>query len=267
MRLLAATALCLAVLLHGVATAGAPPDKPVIAIIIDDLGHRLSVAHRVISLPGPVACAVLPHTPHARVIAQDAARAGKEVLLHLPLQPATQTRRSNVGELVLDATRKEFGETLAANLASIPNLAGVNTHMGSLLTRHPGHMQWLMQDLVRYKDMFFVDSYTTAASVALRVARENGIPSTRRDVFIDSEVSAEGVRREFRRLKKLAAERGSAVGIGHPNAVTLDYLELVLPGLESEGFQIVGIEKLIGLQNGREMMQDGSRTTSALGGG
>jgi polysaccharide deacetylase 2 family uncharacterized protein YibQ len=266
MGLSAATALCLAVLLSGIPAAAASPDKPIIAIIIDDLGHGLSVARRVISLPGPVACAVLPHTPHATAIAQDAARAGKEVLLHLPLQPAIQTRQSNAGELVLDTSHQEFSEKLAANLASIPNLAGVNTHMGSLLTRHPGHMQWLMQDLLQHEGLFFVDSYTTAASVALRLAREHGIPSTRRDVFIDSEVSAEGVRREFRRLKRLARERGSAVGIGHPNAVTLDYLEIMLPRLERDGFQIVGIEELIKLQNAREIMQDGSRANNALGG-
>ncbi len=238
------------------------PDRPAIAIIIDDLGHGLRIAERVIALPAPVACAVLPHTPHASPIAERARVAGKEVLLHLPLQPVSAGMRSAPGQLQLDTTRNQFLTTLVRNLASVPGLDGVNTHMGSLVTRHPGHMAWLMEELSRREGLFFVDSYTTASSVALRIARESGIPSTRRDVFIDSSADLATIRREFERLKRLASERGSAVGIGHPNRLTIGFLEDALPQLDAEGFDVVAVEAVIGLQRRRELLQDRAVSSS-----
>ena len=117
--------------------------------------------------------------------------------------------------------------------------------MGSLLTQHPGHMAWLMQELGRRGDLYFVDSYTTPSSVALRLAREHGVPATRRHVFLDSEVSRDAVAEQFARLKNRARLYGVAVAIGHPYEVTLDYLERALPQLEREGFDLVPVNDLV----------------------
>ena len=257
MRLLVATVLILfAGMLPATAAPGTSGSRPVVAIIIDDLGHRMPIAQRVIAFPVPVACAVLPDTPHAGRIAARAREAGKEVLLHLPLQAVGSAHGGHDGELTLDTTQRQFELAVARHLSSVPHLDGVNTHRGSLLTRHPGHMGWLMDVLSREAQLFFVDSYTTAESVALRLARERGIPSTRRDVFIDADPSEAGVRQQFRRLKRLARERGSAVGIGHPTAVTVAFLEQALPALEDEGIDVVTVESVIRLQSDDNFLQD-----------
>ena len=216
-----------------------------IAIIIDDLGQDPHAGRRVVGLAGPVACAFLPHRPYVRLLAQEARARGKEVLLHLPLQSA-EGRRLGPGGITLDSTEKEFGRIFRSALASVPGAVGVNTHMGSLITRHPGHMQWLMDALAERPELFFVDSYTTPRSVALQLARENGVPATRRDVFLDHERSRSSIAAEFQRLITLARRRGYAVAIGHPYPETLAFLEEALPRLDEVGVELVALRSLIG---------------------
>lgn len=222
--------------------------SPEVTIIIDDLGYTLGQGRRAVSLPGPVVCAVLPQTPRGRHLAELAHASGKEVLLHLPLQPVDGD--SGPGGLLLDMTQRRFRQTLHDNIRSVPHVIGINGHQGSLLTRHPGHMQWLMEE-VGLRDMIFVDSYTTHRSVALQVARELGIAATRRDVFLDNEPQRPAIEREFQRLLDLAERRGHAVAIGHPYPVTLDFLEAALPTLPERGFRLVGIRDLLDTRDRR----------------
>jgi polysaccharide deacetylase 2 family uncharacterized protein YibQ len=222
---------------------------PRIAIIIDDLGYELAAGHRAVNLPGPVACAVLPLTPRARELAHAAYTAGKEVLLHLPLQSEIDDTEPEPGAIRLDTTREQFSTIFAASFDSVPFAIGVNSHRGSLLTQHPGHMGWLMEEINARGDLLFVDSYTTHRSVALRLARENGIPSVRRDVFLDDDLNDESIAREFERLKRLAKARGLAIGIGHPHPETLAFLERELPGLRDQGFELVSISEYVALKD------------------
>lgn len=217
---------------------------PRIALIIDDLGDRYVEGRRSVALPGPVAVAFLPHTPHARSLAETAHASGKEVLLHLPLQAVGENDPGH-GAIMLDTGEREFRHILAENIGSIPHVAGVNTHMGSLLTRHPGHMGWLMSELRQRAGFYFVDSYTAVESVALQLAREAGVPATRRNVFLDSDPDPDAIAVQFARLVQLARQNGSAVGIGHPYSSTLDLLERELAALDAHGVELVPVREII----------------------
>jgi polysaccharide deacetylase 2 family uncharacterized protein YibQ len=216
-----------------------------VAIIIDDLGYRLDAGRRAIALPGPVAFAVLPGTPRAEALARWAHDQGKEVLLHLPLQANADDKYEEPIGIDLDMSRERLAQTFAAALRSVPHVIGVNGHRGSLLTRHPGHMQWLMEEIRARSDLFFVDSYTTAHSVALQMATEAGVSALRRDVFLDPDPSPETVRRQFERMKVLARKRGFVVAIGHPYETTLALLEQELPKLREQGIELVSISELV----------------------
>lgn len=233
-------------------SAAVPADPPRIAIIIDDLGYELDAGRRAVNLPGPVACAVLPSTPRGRELARAAHTAGKEVLLHLPLQSEIDGMEQEPGAIRLDTTREQFARIFTESFESVPFAIGVNSHRGSLLTQHPGHMGWLMEEISARGDLLFVDSYTTHRSVALRLARENGIPSVRRDVFLDDDRDDESIAREFDRLKRLAKTRGLAIGIGHPHPETLAFLERELPGLGEQGFELVSVSEYVALKDRTE---------------
>ena len=202
--------------LTALAVSRDPP--PSITLIIDDLGHWRSAGVRAASLPGPVACAVLPHTPFAALIAERAYSADKEVMLHLPLAPV-QPAAISAGTIYMDTTRTQLARIFALDIESIPHVVGVNNHMGSLLTQHPGHMSWLMGEIRAREGLFFVDSVTSEASIALQIATEKGIPATRRDVFLDNVPTEAAIDREFQRLKQLARRNGIAVGIDRKSVV------------------------------------------------
>jgi polysaccharide deacetylase 2 family uncharacterized protein YibQ len=228
---------------------GAAAKAPVlIAVIIDDLGSTtLEEGRRVVALPGPVACAILPHTMHSVEIARLAHKAGKEVLLHLPLE-SVGDMPLGPGAVTLDMTEQEIKDTVQGDLAAIPYVRGFNNHEGSLITQHPGDMAWIMQAVHAAGPYFYIDSYTTAESVAYQVAREQGVPAARRNVFLDDESDVESVRMEWTRLLKLAHEHGFAIAIGHPKAVTLTVLEDELPLLAGEGVELVPVARIVALQ-------------------
>ena len=216
-----------------------------VAIIIDDLGHQLRVGRRAISLPGDVAFAFLPGTPQAASLARRAFRDGKDVLLHLPLQAESEAHSPDPVGITLDMSRTEVGIVFEEALRSVPHVIGVNSHRGSLLTQHPGHMQWLMEEIRARDGLFFVDSFTTHKSVALQIAAETNVSAIKRDVFLDPDRAPETVAREFARMKALALKRGAVVAIGHPHEATLALLEKELPLLAEQGIELVRISDLI----------------------
>mgnify|MGYP001817066765 FL=1 len=236
---------CLSAIVLLVAAFNVQAGQPRVAIIIDDLGYRLDAGQRAIALPGPVAFAVLPGTPRAVTLARSAHDNGKEVLLHLPLQANADDKYEEPIGIDLDMSRDRLAKTFAEALHSVPHVIGVNGHRGSLLTRHPGHMQWLMEEIRARNDLFFVDSYTTAHSVALQMAIEAGVSALRRDIFLDPDPSPETVQRQFERMKVLAKTRGFVVAIGHPYDTTLAFLEEELPKLSEQGIELVRISELL----------------------
>ena len=223
----------------------APSRAPLIALIIDDMGNQRLPGLQVINLPGPVTCAIMPHTSHATYLAEQAYAAGKEVILHLPMQPVEMQRIAGPGEISIDTDRHELNRILDTNLRSVPHSIGINNHMGSLITRHPGHMRWLMEELAQRGDLFFVDSVTTPDSVAYVSALDAGVPAARRHVFLDNVQDEAAIALEFTRLKQHATTHGFAIGIGHPYPETLKFLEGELENLRLEGFRLVPLSVLI----------------------
>ena len=236
---------CLAALAALTISLPLQADEARIAIIIDDVGYRQSEGRRAVSLPGPVAVAVLPAAPRASSLARSAHASGKEVLVHLPLQATVSDGPEEPDSIMLDTTRREFAQAFAAAAARVPYARGVNNHRGSLITRHPGHMRWLMEEIRDREDWFFVDSYTTHHSVALTIAEEHAVPAAKRDVFLDSHRGAVSIEQEFERLKDIARRQGAAIGIGHPLPETLAFLEAVLPELEAEGIRLVSLSEIL----------------------
>jgi polysaccharide deacetylase 2 family uncharacterized protein YibQ len=230
----------------------APAALPKVAIIIDDLGYRSAEGQRAVRLPGPVAVAILPHTPHAAVLAREADARGKEVVVHVPMEALTSAELLGPGALELDQTRAELATALADDLAAVPHALAVSNHMGSSLTREAVPMRWIMEELKAREPLFFVDSYTTAESVALQAAREAGVRALRRDVFLDGDRTPEGLEREWLRLLSRARERGFALAIAHPHGATLDFLERALPTLTEQDVRLVTLAELLGVERTAE---------------
>ncbi|KZY99923.1 hypothetical protein A3746_00365 [Oleibacter sp. HI0075] len=202
---------------------------PTLIIIIDDVGNNGPLGDRAVALPGPVTLAFLPHTPHAKRLANIAAENNKGIMLHAPMANATGAALGP-GALTQDMTPAELQETLSESLDSIPHVQGVNNHMGSVLTADQTAMSSIMK-VVQQRGLYFIDSLTNPLSLAESEAQQAGIPTDRRDVFLDNDRSLDGLFQQFQLAMDIAERKGSAILIGHPYPETLDFLEVVLPEL------------------------------------
>ncbi|PSF08952.1 hypothetical protein C7H08_07535 [Marinobacter halophilus] len=225
---------------------------PTIAIIIDDMGHNRYEGERLAQMDQPLTLAFLPYLRHTVPLAKLAYQQNKEIMLHAPM---ANTRNFGLGQggLTPDMDEATLTRTLRRSLQSIPHVSGVNNHMGSLLTQQLRPMDWIMQELHRYP-VYFVDSRTIASSIAGSVATAYQIPSLTRDVFLDHEQTEEFVDQQFKLLIKTAKENGTAIGIGHPHKVTVDYLAKHLPELDEQGIAIATISGIWAMRNGNQKM-------------
>lgn len=227
-------------------------NQPAISIIIDDMGYRLRSGHRAVELPGAVTYSFLPHAPHVNELSHLAHRQKKEVMLHLPME-ALGGKKLGPGGLTECMTEKNFVKVLKSDIESVPYISGFNNHMGSLLTKSQLWMTRLMREVATDKKLFFVDSKTTSDSVAFKVAREEGLKSIKRDIFIDHEESEVFIRKQLKKLIKKAQRKGTALAIAHPKKITLAILEKWLPELEAKGIKLVPVSTLISLQQKRRL--------------
>ncbi|UXY55969.1 divergent polysaccharide deacetylase family protein [Pseudomonas tohonis] len=220
-------------------------------LVIDDLGQTPERDRRVLALPGPVALSIIPDAPHATQLANTAHAAGKTVMLHLPMDPAGGPFAWHPGMPVDELQRR-----LDAALRVVPHAQGLNNHMGSRMTAQPQAMAWLMHRL-QGDHRFFIDSRTSAATVAAAEAQKIGLASLSRDVFLDDDMRPEAVAAQFEAALKLARKQGSAVMIGHPHPATLALLERELPRLKAQGFELIGVQQMIALRSNRAMAAHG----------
>lgn len=209
------------------------PALPRLAIIIDDLGYaEPELVTRLVAQPVPFTVAVLPYQEHTKASAEIAHKAGKEVILHLPMEgredkdPGPDALLDRLPEADLRArTRKA--------LAEVPYIAGANNHMGSKLTADRPRMRTVLEEF-KGRKLFFVDSRTTKDTVAYDVAKELGLPSASRKVFLDDSKDFEEIRKQWERAVGLAKKDGEAIAIGHIYPETVAALEKLIPASKAD---------------------------------
>lgn len=222
-----------------------PPDaRGPLVIVLDDAGNSLDAFDEFLRFPGPIAIAVLPLLDYSIQAAAMTASAGKEIMLHLPME-AIGGANPGPGAIGISLSSEEIQRRVTENLASVPGAIGVNNHMGSLATADPFVMSTILEELHR-RDLFFLDSRTTAQTVARVVAEEVGIPFAERQVFLDNERTREEILRALSGGLELAQAGEPVIMIGHATVPLLAaILNEVYPVLDREGYRFVGISDLV----------------------
>ncbi len=234
-----------------------------IAIVIDDLGNDRKALERIAAWRYAVAGAVLPGLPESAAAARHLAHSGKEVLLHLPMEPDGYPRvRPGPGVILRSDSDERIAEIIVEDLESVPGAVGVNNHMGSAATADARVMRAVVRILAD-RGLFLLDSRTTEASVARRMAAEISLPAVSRRVFLDSVPTSDAIGRSFRELLARARKDGSAIAIGHPYPETMEMLERELPGLEDKGVELVRLVSLVSSSPGSSV--DGPQSVSRPG--
>lgn len=215
-----------------------------LAIILDDLGSDRGAAEAIFALHYPLTISVLPNHEHSADIAEEAHRRGYQVMLHLPMQslakeaPEAQELRPGMPSAEVSGLVDQF-------LRNVPGAVGVNNHQGSQATSDPVLMDELMP-VLREHHLFYVDSRTTAATVAYDTAQSEGVRSAFRNVpFLDDVAQVPAVRKQLELALRGAREKGEAIAIGHPHPATLQALQEVLPQAQVQGVRLVMASELV----------------------
>jgi polysaccharide deacetylase 2 family uncharacterized protein YibQ len=217
---------------------------PRLAIILDDVAGDAGVVDGIFSLHYPLTLSILPNHPRSTEIAQEAHQRGYQVMLHLPME-SVGNETAEVQELRPGMSSGGIGNALGSMLRTVPYAVGVNNHQGSLATANPQLMGELMP-LLRTRQMFFIDSRTTAATVAYDAAQSAGVPCAFRDVpFLDDVQQVGAIHRQLELAVRDAKEKGQAIAIGHPHPSTLRALAEFLPQAEAQGIHLVHASDLV----------------------
>lgn len=223
-----------------------PPDQgdlPRIAIIIDDMGHHQKLGGELLDLDLNLTYSFLPHAPFTQSQEEYAWKMGRDILVHMPMEPSNPIFDPGPGTLRLNDTAERIVLTVEENLDLVPHAIGVNNHMGSKFTADRQAMHEVLS-VLKKRELFFVDSLTTPASVGADEASEMGVRNGSRIIFLDNSQTREDICRQLKRLVAYAKKHGTGIGIGHPNRATINALkqcrELLL-----QQVRVVGIHELV----------------------
>ena len=217
--------------------------RPMIAVVIDDMGLDRRRSVRALALPGPLTLAYLPYGSDLRRQTEAARAAGHELLVHVSMEPESVDKDPGPNALIGGLGPKDVLSRLRWALGRFDGYVGISNHMGSKFTGDAEGMTTVVREL-RAEGLMFLDSRTTQNSVGNRVARRFGVPYARRHVFLDNEAETETVRQRLGEVELIATHTGFAVAIGHPRDVTLEVLEEWLPDVIARGFALVPISAI-----------------------
>lgn len=220
-----------------------PKKRHRMSIIIDDLGNNYERAKELVAISRELTFAVLPYTPYQEKVAQLALREGLDLILHLPLEPYDGKWESEPGMIRADISADEMRAAFLRIVDSMPSMLGLNNHMGSKFMEDSRAAGLLLNEVKRL-GFLFVDSRTTAGSIGYGIAKNLGIPTKKRDVFLDHQRDEASVSRRFSEALALMRQQPETVVIGHPYDSTYFVLQERLGDIAEYGGELVGISRL-----------------------
>ena len=211
------------------------------------MGRDLKALAELLEIDAPITFAVLPRLSHSKDVAEAAYSKGHEVLLHLPMEPKPSVdgqKDPGHGALLTSMSAVDVKSVVEDDFKDVPHASGINNHMGSKFTEDETLMRAVME-VVREKNLFFLDSLTTPASVGSRLAKELGVRGARRSIFLDNTRDVAYIKAQINGLAAAARKRGKAVAIGHPYPETIAALKDALPELKRSGIEVVRLSEII----------------------
>jgi polysaccharide deacetylase 2 family uncharacterized protein YibQ len=218
--------------------------RPMIALVIDDLGLSQSRALRTIGLPAPLTLAFLPYGHNLRKLADNSRRAGHELIIHVNMEPKDRDVDPGPKALLTSLSIDEVHSRLKWALGQFDGYIGISNHMGSRFTEWPEGMEAVVR-ILKPRGLLFFDSVTSTKSVGAALARAHGLAHASRDIFLDHDRSADAVARQLAATERLARRRGYAIAIGHPYDVTLEALKTWMPAAVKRGFVLVPLSAIV----------------------
>lgn len=218
--------------------------RPLLSIVIDDVGIDQKRSAKSIELEGPLTFAFIPYGRNLQKFADTARSRGHEIMLHLPMEPQNPAVDPGPKAMLTVLEQEELKKRLLWNLEQFDGYVGLNNHMGSKFTAWKPGMALVLEEL-RKRRIFFMDSVTSPKTVGFKLAREMGVDVAVRDVFLDHDQDIPAIQKQLKRLEDIALRKGHAIAIGHPHDNTTAALRDWLENVEERGFRLVPVSGII----------------------
>jgi len=216
-----------------------------IAIIIDDLGSSLTTLRQFLDLGLALTPSILPGSDRAAASAALLRNAGREYLIHVPMEPRSYPETNpGADALLLQHSEEDIRRWMRHYRDQVPGAVGMNNHMGSRFTEHAEPMRIVLDELKR-QNLFFIDSVTINSSVAFAEARRMGVQTAARDIFLDNEEDVDYIRKQLRKMVQLARTQREVIAIGHPHPQTLEAIRLEKDWLLAQPVDFVPASALV----------------------
>jgi uncharacterized protein len=230
------------------APASSPAPAPMtvarVAVIVDNLGGRRDVFDPLRDIRRPLTIAVLPGLPLSEWTAREAAAAGMEVILDLPMEPYRFPEVDpGPGALLMAMSPPELQAQVGAHLASVPGAVGVTNHMGSRMTEDRTRMRTVLEVLAGRR-LFLVDGLASNLSVAYDEAKVLGLRAGRRQIVVDHAAGEAGDRERWDEVVWWSEHRGEVIVIAHGHPLTARLLREYVPRWEARGIRLVPVSQL-----------------------
>ena len=219
--------------------------KGKIGIIIDDFGYRNDeVSDGFLELDAYLTYAVIPGHEYSTSFGEKAIKAGYEVIVHMPMENTGKTYGEEEFVLKTEMDNETIQRRVNTAFNQIPTAIGMNNHQGSSASADQRVMSSVAR-IMKERNLFFVDSRTTVETIAETTMEVFGVPTARRNVFLDNDDDEEKITEQFMKLVKKSEELGSAIGIGHVKPKTLKVLKKHIPELQKKGFKFEFVSKMV----------------------
>jgi polysaccharide deacetylase 2 family uncharacterized protein YibQ len=219
--------------------------RPKIALVIDDLGGERLITDELLEWDLPITFSVLPFSPYAKTVAREAYQKGKEVILHVPMEPHGYPKvKPGKGALLEEMDGESLRRQLVKDIEAVPHIKGASNHMGSRLMEDPEKVKIILLELKRRR-LFFLDSRTTPQTVGMNVAQAVGVKAMERSLFIDHSLDEEDIKERIEKLIQLSLSNGKAIGIGHPHPATIRSLKEMIPKMKEKGIDLVPLSTVM----------------------
>lgn len=219
--------------------------KGSLAIVVDDMGSSMKEVQELAAINLPLTFAIIPGLPKAKTVAEYAHAKGRDVIIHIPMEPqGYPAQRVEASALLMSSSTMEIESRINGFIKEIPFAIGANNHMGSRFTESEAQMKPVIATL-KENGLFFLDSRTSPQSVGQKIAAAMGVRTASRNVFIDNEQSVEAIKRELVSAARIAAKKGGTIAICHPHAATIKALRETMPKLAEEGTVFVNVAQLV----------------------
>jgi polysaccharide deacetylase 2 family uncharacterized protein YibQ len=226
-----------------------PGQRPMIAIVLDDVGVAPQHARAALDLPAPIVLSIMTYADKAVSFAEEARQRGHEVMVHMPMQPMSASIDPGPHALMVGLSAVEIAQRVDWGLSRFSGYVGFNNHMGSRFTQDAAGMQVVLEE-AKARGLLFLDSKTIAGSVGDRLAAEMGVTHIARDVFLDDTLTESAITRQLATAEAVARKRGYAVAIGHPHPATIAVLKRWLVEARARGIAIVPLTAIVKKRDG-----------------